>query len=284
MAVLTRSFEAAREATKAAFHVRLIGTFEPDLVCAPVDAIADAWLDTAPPDFDQFPVRDADRTLGLLVRGDCPGRLVRDAMLPLSEELIVSADMAIAELIPRMRTLPCRLILRGDRIDGLVTHSDLLKLPVRIVVFGLLTHLEMVMADLVSTHWPADEWLTALGPGRRAKLLEKETVLRQRGLNPPRIELTEFADKRDLCKRLLAGGRTRFDREMDELRNLRDQLAHAATFVDDAGGSRGIGSLVDQWDAGRYWVRELMVLTQKESMKTGARRATRSRPAGPDRG
>ena len=284
MAVLTRSFEAAREATKAAFHVRLIGTFEPDLVCAPVDAIADAWLDTAPPDFDQFPVRDADRTLGLLVRGDCPGRLVRDAMLPLSEELIVSADMAIAELIPRMRTLPYRLILRGDRIDGLVTHSDLLKLPVRIVVFGLLTHLEMVMADLVSTHWPADEWLTALGPGRRAKLLEKETALRQRGLNPPRIELTEFADKRDLCKRLLAGGRTRFDREMDELRNLRDQLAHAATFVDDAGGSRGIGSLVDQWDAGRYWVRELMVLTQKESMKTGARRSTRSRPAGPDRG
>ena len=140
------------------------------------------------------------------MRGDYPGRLVRDAMLPLSEELIVSADMAIAELIPRMRTLPCRLILRGDRIDGLVTHSDLLKLPVRIVVFGLLTHLETVMADLVSTHWPADEWLTALGPGRRAKLLEKETVLRQRGLNPPRIELTEFADKRDLCKRLLAGG------------------------------------------------------------------------------
>jgi len=30
-----------------------------------------------------------------------------------------------------MRTLPYRLILRGDRIDGLVTESDLLKLPVR---------------------------------------------------------------------------------------------------------------------------------------------------------
>ena len=273
MAVLTRSFEAAREATKAAFHVRLIGTFEPDLVCAPVDAIADAWLDTAPPDFDQFPVRDADRTLGLLVRGDCPGRLVRDAMLPLSEELIVSADMAIAELIPRMRTLPYRLILRGDRIDGLVTHSDLLKLPVRIVVFGLLTHLEMVMADLVSTHWPADEWLTALGPGRRAKLLEKETVLRQRGLNPPRIELTEFADKRDLCKRLLATGRRRFDQQMDGLRNLRDQLAHAATFVDAADSSTGIGSFVDQWDAARYWVQELVMLIQQESAQTGRRQS-----------
>ena len=106
MSVLIRSFEAAREATKAAFHVRLIGTFEPDLVCAPADAIADAWLAAAQPDFDYFPVRDADRTIGLLVRGDCPNRLVRDAMRPLSEELIVSSDMAIAELIPRMKTLP----------------------------------------------------------------------------------------------------------------------------------------------------------------------------------
>ena len=181
MSTLTRSFEAAREAAKAAFHVRLIGTFEPDLVCAPADAIADAWLATAQPDFDHFPVRDADRTIGLLVRGDCSSKLVRDAMLPLSEELIVSADMAIAELIPRMKALPCRLILRGDRIEGLVTQSDLLKLPVRIVVFGLLTHLETVMADLISTHWPGDEWLTALSAGRRAKLLEKETALRQRG-------------------------------------------------------------------------------------------------------
>jgi CBS domain-containing protein len=269
MSALTRSFEAAREATKAAFHVRLIGTFEPDLVCAPADAIADAWLATAQPDFDRFPVRTADRTIGLLVRGDYPSRLVRDAMLPLSEELIVSADMAIAELIPRMRTLPYRLILRGDRIDGLVTESDLLKLPVRLVVFGLLTHLEAVMADLVSTRWPGDEWMTALGPGRRAKLLEKETALRQRGLNPPRIELTEFADKRDLCKRLLATGRRRFDQEMDGLRNLRDQLAHAATFVDDADSSTGIGSFVDRWDAARHWVQELTMLIRTESAQTG---------------
>ena len=41
MSHLSRSFEAAREATKAAFHIRLIGTFDPDLVCAPADASAE---------------------------------------------------------------------------------------------------------------------------------------------------------------------------------------------------------------------------------------------------
>jgi hypothetical protein len=60
---------------------------------------------------------------------------------------------------------------------------------------------------------------------------------------------------------------------MDGLRNLRDQLAHAATFVDDADSSTGIGSFVDQWDAARHWVPELMVLIQKESVQTGHRRS-----------
>jgi len=51
-------------------------------------------------------------------------------------------------------------------------------------------------------------------------------------MNPPKIELTDFGDKRDLCKRLLAGGKNRFTEELDSLRDLRDQIAHASTFVD----------------------------------------------------
>ena len=262
MSHLSRSFEAAREATKAAFHIRLIGTFDPDLVCAPADASADTWLADAPADFDQFPVRDRNRTIGLLRRGPHPGLLVRDAMLPLSEELIAAADMPIAELIPRMKALPYRLILRGDRIDGIVTQSDLLKLPVRVVVFGLLTHLETAMADLVATRWAGDAWMDELSAGRRTKLLEKEAALRRRGLNPPRIELTEFADKRDLCKRLMVSGRKRFENEFDGLRDLRDQLAHAATFLDEADGSTGMASFVDKCEAARYWLQELMALIE----------------------
>ncbi len=264
MSHLSRSFDAAREATKAASHVRLIGTFEPELVCAPADANADAWLADAPRDFDQFPVREGDRTIGLLVRGSHSGRAVRGAMLPLSEALIASADMPIAELISRMKTPPYRLILSGDRIDGLVTQSDLLKLPVRVVVFGLLTHLETAMGDLVSTHWPGDAWTTLLSAGRHGKLVEKEAALRRRGMNPPRIELTEYADKRDLCRRLLTTERKRFDREMDGLRDLRDQLAHAATFLDEADGSTGIASFVDKCEAARYWLQELMVLIEQD--------------------
>src|SRR5205807_6667849 len=129
---------------------------EPDLVCAPAEADATAWLSDSNPDFDQFPVKQGDATVGILLReGDHTMKIVRDAMQPLCEGLIVSADMPIADLIPQLRESHYRLVLRGGRIDGLVTQSDLLKLPVRLVVFALITHLEQVMADLIFLRLPS---------------------------------------------------------------------------------------------------------------------------------
>jgi len=44
MAGLDRELETALKAMEASFHVRLIGTFAPDLVWAPAEADATAWL------------------------------------------------------------------------------------------------------------------------------------------------------------------------------------------------------------------------------------------------
>ena len=63
-------------------------------------------------------------------------------------------------------------------------------------------------------------------------------------MNPPKIELLEFSDKRDLCKKLIDGwGKSKFDDDLDGLRDLRDQLAHAATFVDRSNGKTGVGCI-----------------------------------------
>ena len=254
-------FEAALRAMEASFHVRLIGTFEPDLVCAPAEADATAWLAISNPDFDQFPVKQGDATVGILLRqGDHTAKTVRDAMQPLREGLIISADMPIANLIPQLRESHYRLVLRGGRIDGLVTQSDLLKLPVRLVVFALITHLEQVMTDVVSVHWPNDSWVAKLSEGRQTNLVNKEAKLRDRGMNLVKLELTEFGDKRDLCKRLLEHGKSKFEKELDSLRDLRDQLAHAATFVDGSDGKTGVAAFVDKFESAKRWIDELTKL------------------------
>lgn len=151
-------------------------------------------------------------------------------------------------------------MLRGGRIVGLITQSDLLKLPVRILVFGLITHLEQVMADLISARWPDESWFEKLSKGRQENLEEKEKSLRMRGMNLVKLELMEFCDKRDLCKRLLDHGKSKFERELDSLRDLRDQLAHVATFVDGSDGKTGVAAFVDKFESAKHWIDELTKL------------------------
>jgi len=102
MTGLDAQFESALRAMEASFHVRLIGTFEPALLCARRGRCR-AWLAMSNQDFDQFPVKQGDATVGILLRqGDIRGNRPRcDAAF--ARELMVSADMPIADLIPSTR-------------------------------------------------------------------------------------------------------------------------------------------------------------------------------------
>lgn len=82
-------------------------------------------------------------------------------------------------------------------------------------------------------------------------------------MNPPRVELTEFSDKRDLCKRLISGSKSSFVRDLDELRDLRDQLAHATTFVEGSDGRMGVVAFVEKFEAAKRWTDTLMQLAAK---------------------
>lgn len=230
-ASLDAELDSALRAMEASFHVRLIGTFTPTLVFAPAGADARSWLADNYLEFDQFPVQRQGATVGVLDRRDHPaGACVAEVMTALHEDLIVSADMPLADLIPVLHTTHYRLIVRGGHIDGLVTQSDLLKLPVRMLLFGLLTHLELCLRELIRQQMRPDDWLALVDPRRRLAL-GAEVGRLQAGrfdLNP--LEVTNLSDVIAVLehKRLFNG---RFRTEMDEIRKLRNSVAHAKTYV-----------------------------------------------------
>jgi hypothetical protein len=78
-----------------------------------------------------------------------------------------------------------------------------------------------------------------------------------RGINAPRIELTEFGDKRNLCKALLDGNRSEFDKDLNCLRELRDQIAPASTFVDGSDGKTGVAAFVEKFESATRWIDKL---------------------------
>jgi len=224
---------AALEAMEGSFHVRLISTFVPDLVWAPADEDAASWLAANSPEFDQFPVKDRDRTVGVLLRDERHrARSIRDAMQPLRDGLIVSADMPITQLIPQLCEHHFRLVLRGGRIDGLVTQSDLLRLPVRMLIFGLVSHLELCLRALVRQRSPWPAWLELLEPGRRQDIRGRIGALSSARLEPDPLEFTNFGD----VVRVLADQRDLdgFRSEGEAIRYLRNDVAHAKTFINSA--------------------------------------------------
>lgn len=140
--------------------VSLISTFDP-WCCDADDGLKDVVGSEELREFDYVPVKEGTEVVGLLHRTvhdteDAAGP-VRDAMCPLRGDLIISANAGILSYIEGADERPCRLVLRGSRLDGIVTLSDLQKLPARPVIFLLVTHLELLMARWIRQHCQAED-------------------------------------------------------------------------------------------------------------------------------
>jgi len=146
----------------AGLRVRHIATFDVQS-CEPEDSAAAVF--ERHPDFDQFPVTQDGRVIGVIERGDGEmGGPVRDHFRRLDDSMLVSAEEPLTGFISLLEEKPhYRLVVLGTRIAGIVTRSDLIKLPVRLVAFMAITHLEILMADLIRARCGDDDaWLALL--------------------------------------------------------------------------------------------------------------------------
>jgi predicted transcriptional regulator len=199
--------------------------------CSPHDetaAVLDLMQETG---FDQIPVRDDGQIVGILEGLDRPsGSFVRDAMRPLNEAMLVSASDSIGTLLPLLHESRYRLVVRHGGIAGIVTQSDLIKLPVRLFAFVQITHLEMLMSERIIEALPSkDQWMALLSECRQGKVNEKIELAKRPRLDPSPLEFTDFCDKRDILRKHLGLGQ-QFERNMKEVEELRNTLAHAGDY------------------------------------------------------
>jgi hypothetical protein len=165
---------------------------------------------------------------------DAPDTPIADDFDRLSEDIIIGADSSIFDFLMQADTHPINLVVSGNQIAGLVSLSDLQKLPVRASLFALITSLEMAMALAIERRWPdPDGWMGMLSEGRRATLLKAIDDAKVGDGFISEIAFTQLHDKADiLCKgRLLSQSRTQLERSFARIRELRDNLAHANQFA-----------------------------------------------------
>jgi len=214
----------------AGLHVLHIATLNSQC-CALSGTVEAVRADERFRGFDHVPVvNEAGRVVGVLAPGDAAHGAVGEAMQPLDDTMLVSAEEPLARFLPTLADGPYRLVVCGTRIGGIVTRSDVLKLPVRLLAFTLVTHLEMTMASLIRAKHPSnDNWIDLVEPHRQKKVLGKFKYLQKHKLDPSLLECTDFQDKRVVIAQLYALDDT-FLTETEHVEGLRNTIAHAADY------------------------------------------------------
>jgi hypothetical protein len=215
--------------------VRLIATFNL-LSCEAGDEISQVVERDDLQEFDYVPVEENGAMVGLLERTkpDLPdGGPVRAGMTPLHGDLLISSDAGILSYIEGAEQFPCRLVLSQDTVNGIITLSDLQKLPVRPAIFLLVTHLELLMAQWLRQNCTSeDDWLDELSDGRRDQVNNKWADLQSNNLAIDKVAATQFTDKVDVLLKLRPpDGKTKARKELKRVERLRDGVAHAGDYA-----------------------------------------------------
>ncbi|MBY0324747.1 MAG: hypothetical protein K2X72_38960 [Reyranella sp.] len=224
--------------------VRLIATPRKDLrTCNAAELLADV-VKRNREGFDFFPVievppDDGERIVGLVefalfTELTVPTVRVEECMQHLSEDNLIGADGSILSFITTADRRPCRLVISVARIEGLVSLSDLHKLPVRAALFALIAYLEMAMAQAIRVEFPEPgDWKKHLSESRHSDLEEAVGKAKEKDTWIEDLLFTQFADKVQIIKksRSFNGSKGAFERTMKEIQALRDGLAHANEYA-----------------------------------------------------
>jgi hypothetical protein len=232
------------EALHSGLAVRLIATPREDLTTCTDDDQVSSVLEQNRELYDYIPVianapDGKVDIVGLLhaanyIGTPTPKGYVRDHRDALSEEVLIGADSSILDFIKTADKRPCRLAVSGAGIVGLVSLSDLQKLPVRAALFALVTGLEITMSESIRRHFQhKDGWLAYLSEGRRDKINIEIAKARTDDGFVDSLLFTQFADKADIIIKSfdLLSRKEDARAHLKEIQTLRDNLAHANEYA-----------------------------------------------------
>jgi hypothetical protein len=125
-------------------------------------------------------------------------------------------------------------VLAGPSISGLVSLSDLQRLPVRAALFALITGFEITMAEAVRRMFPANaDWMRLLSEPRQSKIDEEIQKSKEADAFVDPLLFTQFADKRTIITKMCQIGESKsaLEDRWKQIENLRDKVAHANEYA-----------------------------------------------------
>jgi CBS domain-containing protein len=237
---------------EAGFKVSHIAAFDLE-VCGPDMSVGSVLNDSKLMDFDHIPVIEGSRIVGMLERGSLNhAGTVRDGMRRLDGEMLVSAEQPLPKFLPTLAESPYRLVVQGTKIEGIVTLSDVAKLPVRLLAFTSVAHLEAVLTEVIRRKYSHDDeaWLLLLDKYQR-----NEVAGRLKGRKKQNIHLLSSIEVAGFRHKLTAVANlrklTKLESDRESIVTFRNSLAHDGDFVKEC---KGIEGLLERLGLVRHWI------------------------------
>lgn len=228
------------EITESALTVRQLDTvtlFRPD----PASPSAPVSLIMEQADFDVAPLDD-DPPARYVRRDELAGTAtVADAARPITADLLVTADLGLADAVTRLAYQEFFFVLDGDVVRGIVTRADLQRPAVSMVALSFVLIAEAGLDRMIDAAWPGDAWLEQLTERRAAAVREVYAARQRRNTEIGLLECLNLDDRLRLAERSEAlrtrlghPSRTGFKRWSERLKRLRDPLAHGGDLLSAA--------------------------------------------------
>jgi hypothetical protein len=188
--------------------------------------------------FDVMGLLDGGRVSRYVARGGLTDDgTCEDHARPIGPTEIVSSTTPLIDFLPLMKQRDHLFVLEGARLESIVTAADLQKPPVRMLLFGLVSLLEMFLLALVRRHCSEGALDTALRPQRLEEARRLYDKRRSRNEEIDLADCLQICDKRDIILRLVPhpslgfASRSSAERLFKDAEGLRNRLAHSQDLV-----------------------------------------------------
>lgn len=192
-------------------------------------------------DFDVMGVQNGERS-GYVFREDLKAGSISGSMKQFQPSELISETTPLIDLFPILKDRNRVFVLSKNKIDRIVNRSDLQKAPVRMLIFGFISILEMHLLQIIKQIYPDGSWESILHKNR---ITAAQKIYELRKNNNEALDLVDciqLSDKRDLLIKNMDILKTiGFKEEISakefliEVELLRNKLAHAQEI--DSGSS-----------------------------------------------
>src|SRR6266404_1948569 len=172
--------------------------------------------------------------VGYVAGVDLERKTCREALRPFAQSDLVTDSTPLLDLLEVLASSERRFVLARNRVHGIVTRADLQKPPVRILLFGLISLLEMHLTFWAKAAYRGDHWTQGLKAERTKTAAAILKLRAQRNEQISLFDCIQFCDKRDLAigndmirEQMKLGSKKTAGKLLRAAERLRDRLAHS---------------------------------------------------------